>query len=197
MRTRPPSEHLRSRTVVALLVLGASVAGVGLWRLVESYDSDAGPTKASDATAAIASGVAPANDVTIADSIVDASRASEPFTELTETRLEVGGKSLRVVVADEVDERSEGLRRRRTIGPYDAMLFVYEEPVQVAFTMSTVPVRLDIAFYDARGRVVTRLRMEPCTGSELECPLYPPEHEFRYALETLAGDLPRGRLSPG
>jgi uncharacterized membrane protein (UPF0127 family) len=156
-------------------VLGAGLAGVGLWRLVESYDADA-PSA-------------------IAERVADAQAASESFPDLTETRVRVGGQSLRVVVADGVDERAEGLRRRRTIGPYDGMLFVYDEPVVVAFTMSTVPVPLEIAFYDARGRVVTRLQMEPCAGSDVECPAYHADDEFTYALETLADDLPRGRLT--
>ena len=160
-------------------MLGTGLAGVGLWRLVESSDTDAPGVRASS----------------IPNAVANAEPASAPFAGLTETRLEVGGQSMRVVVADEVDERAEGLRRRETIGPYDAMLFVYEDPVLVAFTMSTVPVPLDIAFYDARGRVVTRLRMEPCTGSDSECPTYRPEGEFRYALETLADELPHGRLT--
>jgi uncharacterized membrane protein (UPF0127 family) len=106
----------------------------------------------------------------------------------------VGGSSLRVVVADDAGERSTGLRKRRTLGPYDGMLFAYPESVIEAYTMSTVPVALDIAFYDTAGRLVNRLRMEPCAGSESACRSYFPKGEFRYALETLADELPTGRL---
>ncbi|MEX0665599.1 MAG: DUF192 domain-containing protein [Acidimicrobiia bacterium] len=130
----------------------------------------------------------------IAEAVIDARAADEPFPHLTETRLKVGGTRRRVVVADGSGERSEGMRRRETLGPYDGMLFAYLEPVQISFTMSTVPVPLDIAFYDAKGRFVSRLRMEPCAGSEEDCPVYRADGEFRYALETLAGDLPRGGL---
>jgi uncharacterized membrane protein (UPF0127 family) len=127
---------------------------------------------------------------------LDAARpADEPFPHLTETRVEVGRDRLRVVISDTPGERSQGLRERETIGPYDGMLFVYTEPTTTAYTMSTVPVPLDIAFYDADGRVVTRLRMEPCPGTTGECPLYPPTGPFRFALETLAGELPKGRLA--
>ncbi len=62
--------------------------------------------------------------------------------------------------------------------------------------MSTVRVPLDIGFYDARGRVVDHLRMEPCAGSDAECPSYEAHGRFTYALETLAGDLPEGRIRP-
>ncbi len=183
-RTRPPSAHLRNRTGILLLVLGTGLAGLGLWRLVDSYDADA-PTRRASST----------RGSSIPEAVAEAEPARAPFVGLTETRLAVGARSLRVVVADEVDERALGLRRRETIGPYDAMLFVYEDPVVVAFTMSTVPVPLDIGFYDADGKLVTRLRMEPCTGSDAECPLYRPDGPFVYALETLADELPHGRLT--
>jgi len=126
--------------------------------------------------------------------VADATPATEPFEALTETHVVVGEERLSVVIADFPSERSEGLRRRETIGPYDGMLFVYSEPVTASFTMSTVPVALDIGFYDARGRLVSALRMEPCAGTDTECPVYRPDGEFQYALETLAGDLPEGRL---
>jgi uncharacterized membrane protein (UPF0127 family) len=177
VKTCRPSARLRNRAVVALLALGAGLAGLGLWRLVESYDAGRGSA--------------------LSRSVADAGAASEPFEGLTEARVEVGGEPLRVVVADDDAERGEGLRRRRTLGAYDAMLFAYPAPVVTAFTMSTVPVRLDIAFYDARGRVVRRLLMEPCDGPEVECPSYRPTAEFMYALETLEGDLPNGRLTAG
>jgi hypothetical protein len=61
--------------------------------------------------------------------------------------------------------------------------------------MSTVPVGLDIGFYRADGRPVGQRRMRPCAGSETECPVYRVRASFRYALETLVGRLPRGRLA--
>ena len=62
----------------------------------------------------------------------------------------MGGRCLRVVLADDMTERVQGLRERSNLGPYDGMLFVYDEPVDGAFTMSTVPVPLEIGFYDGR-----------------------------------------------
>ena len=131
---------------------------------------------------------------TIASAVEEARPAAEPFPHLTETTLAVGGRALRLVIADDGDEVYEGLRRRESIGPYDGMLFVYDDTSTRSFTMSTVPVALDIAFYDERGRVVNRLRMEPCPSGD-GCPGYPSERPFRYALETLVGDLPEGRLT--
>jgi uncharacterized membrane protein (UPF0127 family) len=153
--------------------------GIAIWQATD----DSSPTSSGPSARAIGAAVAAA------------SPASDPFPTLTETTIRVGGEELAVVVADTSPERSQGLRERETIGPYDGMLFVYPEPSLISFTMSTVPVPLDIGFYDAEGRLVTRLRMEPCPASQSECPSYLAAGEFVYALETLAGELPRGRLS--
>jgi uncharacterized membrane protein (UPF0127 family) len=121
--------------------------------------------------------------------------ASEPFEGLTETVVRAGSRDLRVVIADDPDERSEGLRSRRDLGPYDAMLFVFADDTTAAFTMAGVPVALDIGFYGATGRRVDHLEMVPCSGTDFTCPVYQARSPFRFALETLAGELPPGRLS--
>lgn len=129
--------------------------------------------------------------------VQDAGEARRPFGSLTEVQAHFGGRRVELVVADDPAERSEGLRGREDLGPYDGMLFVYAEPSGSWFTMSGVPVPLDIGFYDRRGHELERLHMAPCHGSGESCPLYGAERPFRYALETLAGQLPRGRLGVG
>ena len=164
------------RVGVGLVALGVVMAGVGLWRLVEGYDA---PPVQRDLAAAVR----------------DAGRAHTPFRGLTETRVTVGGRALLVAVADNDSERGQGLRRRRDLGRYAGMLFAYGQPTTVGFTMSTVPVGLDIAFYDRHGDVVDRLHMKPCAGTDAECPVYRAAAPFQFALETLTGRLPRGRLA--
>ncbi len=131
----------------------------------------------------------------IAAALRDAEPAGEPFTDLTATQVRVGGRTMDVVLADESDERFQGLRTRDDIGPYDGMLFVFDAPTSTSFTMSTVPVALQIGFYDANGRLVDRLVMDPCDDVQSRCPLYSADGPFTYALETLEGDLPEGDLS--
>ncbi len=118
-----------------------------------------------------------------------------PFPGLTATVVHVGGRPLHVVVAKTESQRQLGLRRRSNLGPYDGMLFVFDGTTQVGFTMSTVPVALDIGFYASSGRVVDRQRMQPCAHAESDCPVYQARGSFRYALETLHGNLPAGTLS--
>jgi hypothetical protein len=62
--------------------------------------------------------------------------------------------------------------------------------------MSDVPVPLDIGWYNAAGRPVDRTLMQPCPRrSPAECPVYQSNGAYRYALETLGGQLPEGALS--
>ena len=122
--------------------------------------------------------------------------ATAPFTGLTEVRLGIGGDFRHVVVADDTDERATGLMRRNDLGSYDGMLFVFDRPTSSSFTMSDVPVPLDIGWYDAAGRPVDRLRMLPCPdGTVADCPAYSSRGPYSYAVETLDGELPGGALS--
>jgi uncharacterized membrane protein (UPF0127 family) len=143
-----------------------------------------------------ATGAAGAAAPILAATVRHAKPAVRPFRSWTQTSVRVGHENLRVVVADDDDERVQGLRERADIGPYGGMLFVFPVDTESSFTMSTVKTALDIGFYDERGRVVDRLRMEPCAGDESDCPVYEPDGPFTYALETLAGDLPKGRIRP-
>jgi uncharacterized membrane protein (UPF0127 family) len=121
--------------------------------------------------------------------------AVAPFAGLTEAELSVGGRCRRVVVADSLPERVEGLTGRANLGPYDGMLFVFSEPSSSPFTMAGVPVPLEIGFYAADGSPVSRRHMRPCPEARGDCPGYTSAGAYSYALETLSGDLPDGALS--
>jgi uncharacterized membrane protein (UPF0127 family) len=139
---------------------------------------------------------APAPAAPLGSVLARARPAVAPFEGLTEVRLDIGGDCRRIVVADAGGERAVGLMRRRDLGPYDGMLFVFERPTQGAFTMSQVPVPLDIGWYDATGRPVDRTLMQPCAGLPvLDCPSYRSRGPYNYAVETLEGELPDGGLS--
>jgi uncharacterized membrane protein (UPF0127 family) len=124
-----------------------------------------------------------------------ATPAQAPFPGLDATTVHVAGRSLVVVLARTEADRQQGLRERSTLGSYAGMLFVFDGDTSVGFTMSTVPVALDIGFYRSDGRAVGQLRMRPCSRPESACPEYRIRRSFRYTLETLAGRFPRGRLT--
>jgi uncharacterized membrane protein (UPF0127 family) len=167
------------RVALALLVAGAiGIVVAVVWFARDDSDGASAPVASSNMPFLL--GTTP---------------ASAPFEGLTEAQLGVGGRCLHVVVADDETERVQGLRQRRDIGPYDGMLFVFDEPTNTAFTMSTVPVSLEIGFYAADGSPVSRRHMKPCPHAEANCPNYHSSGSFSYALETLGGKLPSGALS--
>jgi uncharacterized membrane protein (UPF0127 family) len=128
------------------------------------------------------------------EAIRGAGPARAPFRGLTQTRVRVGDRPVRVVVADDVTERSQGLRGREGPDPYAGMLFVFDDAARVGFTMAGVPADLGIAFYDESGRRVDDQLMRSCTGTDATCPVYLSRADFRFALETRPGELPAGRL---
>ena len=123
--------------------------------------------------------------------------ARAPFTGWTDGTIRVGDRKLHVVLADDSVERIQGLRGKADAAPYDGMLFVYPSPVIEPYTMATVLAPLEITFFDARGRVVDRIHMTPCKGTDATCPSYTSKAAFQYALETADGVRYRGRLAVG
>ena len=167
---------------IALLVVGAIGVVVGIVVLVADGSDDGGR-----------SGGGP--DSELRSLVSGATPASEPFPGLTAVDLAVGGRCLHLVVADQEPERVEGLRARSDLGPYDGMLFVFPSDGIVSFTMAGVPDPLEIVFYGRDGRVVDRLHMAPCAGTDATCPVYTPRAAFRYALETGDGVQYDGSLA--
>jgi uncharacterized membrane protein (UPF0127 family) len=169
---------------IALLVVGAIAVVIGVVVVVLAEPAHDGGSMGGRAGAALRALVR------------DAAPADAPFAGLDAVDLAVGGRCLRVVVADEVAERVQGLRARDDLGGYDGMLFVYDEPTTGTFTMSTVRVALDIGFYESSGAPVSRRQMTPCPRAEKDCPSYSAGSSYQYALETLSDALPPGELSP-
>jgi uncharacterized membrane protein (UPF0127 family) len=170
-RSRRPGRHWAAWLAVGAVVLVVLVAAFIAWQ-----SSDDGTADASTV-------------------VTDVGAARAPFAGLTAGTISVGGRQLRVVVADDEAERVQGLREKSDASPYDGMLFVFPSDGLVSFTMATVPDALEIVFFDANGRVVDRLHMAPCAGTDASCPVYTPRGPFRYALETGDGVVHEGPLA--
>jgi uncharacterized membrane protein (UPF0127 family) len=173
--------------VTARRVLVAALAGAGVALVTVGVVKLAGDDSGAD------SGRGSSRSLTAA--LATAAPADAPFPDLTAARIAVGGRCIRVVIADTLAERVEGLRQRRDVGEYDGMLFVFDGATDTAFTMSTVPVPLDIGFYGATGKLVSDEHMLPCPKAEDQCPVYRADGPFVYALEAVKGKLPAGSLS--
>ncbi len=112
------------------------------------------------------------------------SPAGAPFGEFDQTRVGLGSRCLRVLVALSPAQRTQGLRDVRSLAPYAGMLFVNPSLTTARFTMAGTPMPLEVIFFAADGAPVDDKKMEPCPqGSDATCPEYASRAPYRYALE--------------
>jgi uncharacterized protein len=101
---------------------------------------------------------------------------------LPATTLLLGEQRLRAEVADDPDERAQGLMFRESLGSDRGMLFVYPDVRARSFWMENTTVPLSIAFIDDHG-VIFRIRdMAPLDRDHTASGL-----PARYALEVNKG----------
>lgn len=99
----------------------------------------------------------------------------------------MGDNTLEVWVADDPDERRQGLRAVAELPEgIDGMLFVFPEPATPNFVMSETLIPLEVWFFDEQGLLVGSHEMTPCDAEP--CPLYPAPGPVAWALETPLGE---------
>jgi uncharacterized membrane protein (UPF0127 family) len=96
---------------------------------------------------------------------------------------------LDVEIAETPGQQSLGLMHRRRLPPNAGMVFLYDRPANGGFWMKNTLIPLSIAFYDARGRILRILMMDPCRADP--CPTYTPGVLYRGALEVNRGTFAR------
>jgi uncharacterized protein len=102
------------------------------------------------------------------------------------TRIGVGDTPLDVWVADDPDERQQGLRGVSELPEdVDGMLFVFPEPTTPNFIMEDTLIPLEVWFFDPERSLMGSHEMTPCTADP--CPLYPAPGRVGWALETPLG----------
>ncbi len=117
----------------------------------------------------------------------------EQTTAVVET--DEGTVRLDVEVAKTAEQQQFGLMFREALPPESGMVFVYGSDQTGGFWMKNTLIPLSIAFYDASGRVVRILDMEPCRADP--CPLYDPGVPYRGALEVNRGAFRRWGVEEG
>ena len=84
---------------------------------------------------------------------------------------------------------------RRSLGAKAGMAFLYTEVQRGGFWMKNTLIPLDIAFADARGKILRILTMQPCRRDP--CRIYYPNVAYRTALEVNAGSFRRWGVKAG
>jgi uncharacterized membrane protein (UPF0127 family) len=165
----------------------------------EAADGPAEPLSLDDLAAA--SGAAPAAaGADLAEPPGPAERtglvgSSEAAASITAADGTVTGCCL-LVAADE-EQRQWGLMEVTDLGGYQGMVFVWDDDVLSGFWMRNTPTPLSIAWFDAEGLFVSSTDMKPCPADAADCPIYPPEGEYRFALEVFKGKLEALGVGPG
>ncbi|MBU1863113.1 MAG: DUF192 domain-containing protein [Candidatus Omnitrophica bacterium] len=93
-------------------------------------------------------------------------------------KINVGGTTVYVEIADEPHERERGLQKRKKLPPDRGMLFVYPQEQMVQFWMKETSIPLDIAFITEKKNIVEIYHMYP-----EETKRYRSKQKVQYALE--------------
>jgi uncharacterized membrane protein (UPF0127 family) len=110
-----------------------------------------------------------------------------------ETR--AGEQEVAVEIADTDAERQRGLMGRTSLAGDAGMVFLFPGETAGGFWMKNTLIPLSIAFYDADGRIVRILDMEPCRREP--CRIYDPGVAYVGALEVNQGAFRRWNVSEG
>jgi uncharacterized protein len=102
---------------------------------------------------------------------------------------------LKVEIARTDAERGRGLMYRRSLAAKAGMVFLYPFDHRGGYWMKNTLIPLDIAFYDARGKILRILTMQPCRRDP--CRVYDPKVTYRAALEVNAGSFRRWGVRAG
>jgi uncharacterized membrane protein (UPF0127 family) len=111
---------------------------------------------------------------------------------LPRVKVTIKGVEFTIEVARTPQEQERGLMYRKTVGPREGMIFVYDRDQHLAFWMKNTSVTLSIAFLSSDGRILQIEDMTPFSldtiRSRLSC---------RYALELAKGAFDDVGAVPG
>ena len=105
-----------------------------------------------------------------------------------------------VLVADIAatdEQRTKGLSVKDRLDENEAMLFVFDYEAQHTFWMKNMKFPIDIIWIDSDRTVVyIEQNVQPCS-SDIICPVFRPDHDSLYVLETVGGFAERHDIVKG
>ncbi len=112
----------------------------------------------------------------------DSTELPGPSTETLHFTRAGHNVTLNVEVADEPQERAQGLMNRQSLPDDAGMLFVWPADTAASFWMRDTVIPLSIAFVTAGGVVIDIQDMEPLSEERIAAP-----QPYRYAVEVNQG----------
>jgi len=103
-----------------------------------------------------------------------------------------GERSFSVEVADDMQEREQGLMFREHMDDDHGMLFVFDDTRDVGFWMKNTPLPLDLIFIGQDGRVRAIKQGEPLSPAVIS-----PASPVRFVLEVKAGIAEKAGIEDG
>ena len=109
---------------------------------------------------------------------------------------ELAGESFNLEVADDPDERRQGLMGRTELKQNTGMLFDFPPDITPAIWMRNMHIPLDLIYLDEQARITHLFRqVPPCKA--VPCTLYRADRPLRFVIEVPAGTIDRLDLEPG
>ena len=124
----------------------------------------------------------------------------EGFTSgIVEVKLADGRTiELCVLLANNEQQRGQGLMNVTGLGRYAGMLFAFPAPTQTSFYMLDTLIPLSIAWFAEGGAFVSATDMQPCVTADASgCELYGATGSYLNAIEVPLGDLARHGIGEG
>ncbi len=118
--------------------------------------------------------------------------AQDAPTEFRVIPLTAGIHVIRAEVAMRPDEREKGLMFRKTLGPNQGMVFLFDQPAAQCMWMRNTLISLSVAFIGDNGKVLNVEDMAPQTEDN-HCAASP----ARYALEMNKGWFTKHGIAAG
>ena len=124
------------------------------------------------------------NDVSLTDQI----------TNQGQNTLSINGIGLKIEIADDPIEQSQGLSNRESLASDGGMLFIFPQPTMPGFWMKDMKFSLHLIWIDANGEIVEITRnVSPTTYPKSFLPPSP----IKYVLEVNAGWADKNNVKVG
>jgi|SRR3989344_3935547 len=102
---------------------------------------------------------------------------------------------LNVDIADDENERNNGLMFREKLAENNGMLFVFDDEEQVSFWMKNTLIPLDIIFINKNLEIVNIRAAVPCEKDP--CKIYESEKPVKFVIEVNAGFAAKNSIDVG